>query len=160
MLAPPTAAQLRKRKLHKTLLICLASLVALVLLSAGLIHLYVGRDLRQATALTDDFVAALRAGDIEQAYDDGSVAFKNTVARDQLEDASLQLKQHIGGQTLQASATNMTKTDAGVHAAVVYTTDEPRPSYYLRIVLDKTGDQKWLVRNFVLSAQPLEAIIK
>lgn len=160
MLAPPSASQLYKRKVHKVMAICLASVAAFLLVSAGLIHIYVGRDLYKISRVADDFVQALRIGDVERAYGDGSDAFKATVSRQELQSAARQLADHIGRKGLSQGASDITKTDAGVHAVVVYATDETHPDYYLRIVLDKSAAQQWQIRNFLLSSQPLEAKIK
>lgn len=160
MLAPPSPDVLRRRQRNRAVWIAVLSVVAVVAVSTLCIYMFVTRDVGKATSVSNDFIAALQAEDTQRAYDDGGSEFKNSTSQTQLAAVSSQLKQYIGSAHLDVLKTYVGKTDAGTHAAIVYRAQNDGQDYYVRVVLDKTNQDAWQVRNFRISKSPLEAKVE
>jgi hypothetical protein len=112
----------------------------------------------QATGVAENFMVAMQADAPGRAYDMTSPEFRKAVTEERLAQVFDQL-----GPVVRHGRIDMTDRAAldgskdGKRVAVVYDVARGDQQIFLRLVLEKQGDGKWLLYNLYTSAQPMKA---
>lgn len=153
-MSPMSGSVKSQRHIPKLVKIVLA-VIAVIVVLGGVLFVVVGKATKGAQVVSDKFVNAIQAGDIEGAYALTSGSFKKVTSQDQLKSVIdgvgplLQGDEKITGRNI-AKATNAKETVELVYKLKNSTADE-----YMKTQLQK-DDGEWRIVNFQADDKPID----
>ena len=151
--APPP----RKSNTLKIVLIVIAACIVAMVLLIGGCFLLVNNATKDAQKVSDDFVAAVQAGDGAKAYSYTSPAFREATTQDQLDQLVQELSKLVGKDKASPNGKGInSSTDNGTIAVFTY---KLGPLYFKTQIRDE-DDGGWKVMNFRSSRKALDTTIE
>lgn len=155
---PQPYQQPRPRKSPaKLIMLVLGVMLVIGLLAAIFLGSLIVNNAGEAKGVSDQLVAAVQAKDGDRAYALTGPEFRKSATLDQVNALVDTVGPMTAGGTVDVVDTNLSATtENGTKAIYVYSIKKGADTYYLRVILDKQGDN-WQVFNFRVSEDRLKA---
>lgn len=139
--------------LFRAIVLSLIGLACIVLVS---IFTHKPEDER-AQAVAEAFIVTMQSNDPDKAYGMGNGAFRSATTEQGLGELFDQVEPFVVKARIDKIDTYYATSSKGnPRAVIVYTATKDKHVTYIRLVMDKQGDN-WLVHSLISKAQPLQA---
>lgn len=139
--------------LFRAIVLSLIGLACIVLVS---IFTHKPEDER-AQAVAEVFIVTMQSNDPDKAYGMGNGAFRSATTEQGLGELFDQVEPFVVKARIDKIDTYYATSSKGnPRAVIVYTATKDKHVTYIRLVMDKQGDN-WLVHSLISKAQPLQA---
>lgn len=148
-MAPPKKSHV----LRNIIIIVVSLLILLVILVVGVV-VFVGNATSEAVKVSDKYVSDIQTNNPEDAYNLMSSAAQQATPKSDLQTAFSQVSSVLQGDK-KITARKIVKSNGAEEAIVVYSINTSSGTKYIRVVLDKSGNE-WKVLNFRSSDTALD----
>ncbi|MFZ1802047.1 MAG: hypothetical protein WAW62_00010 [Candidatus Saccharimonas aalborgensis] len=140
-------------------LVVLISVIFGLLIVGGVIFVVVMNMTDAPKKVSDEFVNDVQSANTEAAYALTSEGFRGATSKDDLDAIIKQVSPALQGEEKTTARSVEAAAGSSQKAVIVYTVDTSSGTKYIRVILEKNGDN-WRVMSFRSSNSSLEAKIE